>query len=77
VEAITPSNQIDLNQEIQVKNPKDKNVSPEERHKWRISELPQVSKGSNRDIPVSVQELVYGGKAEGVGASSKSLDRHN
>ncbi|MBW0486048.1 hypothetical protein O181_025763 [Austropuccinia psidii MF-1] len=33
--------------------------------------------GSNRDIPVSVQELVYGGKAEEVGASAKSLDRHN
>ncbi|MBW0579781.1 hypothetical protein O181_119496 [Austropuccinia psidii MF-1] len=33
--------------------------------------------GSNRDIPVSVQALVYGGKAAGVGTSSKSLDRHN
>ncbi|MBW0481739.1 hypothetical protein O181_021454 [Austropuccinia psidii MF-1] len=33
--------------------------------------------GSNEDIPVSVQELVYGSKAEGVGASDKSLDRHN
>ncbi|MBW0527119.1 hypothetical protein O181_066834 [Austropuccinia psidii MF-1] len=33
--------------------------------------------GSNRDIPVSVQELVYGSKAAGVGTSSKSLDRHN
>ncbi|MBW0584852.1 hypothetical protein O181_124567 [Austropuccinia psidii MF-1] len=33
--------------------------------------------GSNRDIPVSVQELVYGGKAAGVGTSAKSLDRHN
>ncbi|MBW0582941.1 hypothetical protein O181_122656 [Austropuccinia psidii MF-1] len=32
--------------------------------------------GSNRDIPVSVQELVYGGKAETVRTSSKSLDRH-
>ncbi|MBW0580898.1 hypothetical protein O181_120613 [Austropuccinia psidii MF-1] len=34
-------------------------------------------KGINRDIPVSVQELVYGGKAAGVGASSKCLDRCN
>ncbi|MBW0513983.1 hypothetical protein O181_053698 [Austropuccinia psidii MF-1] len=34
-------------------------------------------KGNNRNIPVSVQELVYGGKAAGVGTSSKSLDRHN
>ncbi|MBW0565765.1 hypothetical protein O181_105480 [Austropuccinia psidii MF-1] len=33
--------------------------------------------GSNRNIPVSVQELVYCGKAAGVGNSSKSLDRHN
>ncbi|MBW0542814.1 hypothetical protein O181_082529 [Austropuccinia psidii MF-1] len=33
--------------------------------------------GSNRDIPVSVQELVYGGKAAVVGTSAKSLDRHN
>ncbi|MBW0579291.1 hypothetical protein O181_119006 [Austropuccinia psidii MF-1] len=33
--------------------------------------------GTNRDIPVSVQELVYGGKEEGVGTSAKSLDRHN
>ncbi|MBW0500901.1 hypothetical protein O181_040616 [Austropuccinia psidii MF-1] len=33
--------------------------------------------GRNRDMPVSVQELVYGGKAAGVGTSAKSLDRHN
>ncbi|MBW0512425.1 hypothetical protein O181_052140 [Austropuccinia psidii MF-1] len=33
--------------------------------------------GRNRDIPVSVQELVYGGKEAGVGTSAKSLDRHN
>ncbi|MBW0531697.1 hypothetical protein O181_071412 [Austropuccinia psidii MF-1] len=33
--------------------------------------------GNNRDIPVSVQELVYGGKAAGVGNSAKSLDRYN
>ncbi|MBW0565331.1 hypothetical protein O181_105046 [Austropuccinia psidii MF-1] len=33
--------------------------------------------GSNRDIPVSLQEQVYGGKAEGVGTSSKFLDRDN
>ncbi|MBW0531810.1 hypothetical protein O181_071525 [Austropuccinia psidii MF-1] len=32
---------------------------------------------SNRDIPVSLQELVYGLKAAGVGTSAKSLDRHN
>ncbi|MBW0537909.1 hypothetical protein O181_077624 [Austropuccinia psidii MF-1] len=33
--------------------------------------------GNNRNIPVSIQELVYGGKAAGVGTSAKSLDRHN
>ncbi|MBW0586622.1 hypothetical protein O181_126337 [Austropuccinia psidii MF-1] len=33
--------------------------------------------GDNRDIPVSVQELVYGRKAAGVGASAKYLDRDN
>ncbi|MBW0534914.1 hypothetical protein O181_074629 [Austropuccinia psidii MF-1] len=33
--------------------------------------------GNNRTIPVSIQELVYGSKAAGVGTSSKSLDRHN
>ncbi|MBW0561915.1 hypothetical protein O181_101630, partial [Austropuccinia psidii MF-1] len=78
LEAITPSNQMDLDKDIQVKNPKDKNVSPEERHKWRMPELPPVPKeGSNRNMSVSVQELVYGGKASGVGTSSKSLDRKN
>ncbi|MBW0580704.1 hypothetical protein O181_120419 [Austropuccinia psidii MF-1] len=33
--------------------------------------------GNNRDIPVSVHELVYDSKAAGVGTSAKSLDRHN
>ncbi|MBW0475317.1 hypothetical protein O181_015032 [Austropuccinia psidii MF-1] len=32
---------------------------------------------SSRDIPVSVQEMVYGSKAGGVGTSSKSLDKGN
>ncbi|MBW0570521.1 hypothetical protein O181_110236 [Austropuccinia psidii MF-1] len=77
-------------QEIQVKNPKDKNVSPEERHKRRMPELPLVPKaaipgvrpksfpaGRNRDIPVSAQELLYGSKAAGVGNSSMSLDSNN
>ncbi|MBW0579195.1 hypothetical protein O181_118910 [Austropuccinia psidii MF-1] len=32
--------------------------------------------GSNRDISVSVQELVYGLKEAGVGTSAKSLDRN-
>ncbi|MBW0569232.1 hypothetical protein O181_108947 [Austropuccinia psidii MF-1] len=33
--------------------------------------------GINRDIPVSLKELVYGVKAARVGTSSKSLDRQN
>ncbi|MBW0556299.1 hypothetical protein O181_096014 [Austropuccinia psidii MF-1] len=32
---------------------------------------------NNRDIPVSVQELVYGSKAAGVRASANYLERHN
>ncbi|MBW0501551.1 hypothetical protein O181_041266 [Austropuccinia psidii MF-1] len=33
--------------------------------------------GNNRDIPVAVQELVYGSKESGVRTSGKYLDRHN
>ncbi|MBW0489932.1 hypothetical protein O181_029647 [Austropuccinia psidii MF-1] len=33
--------------------------------------------GNNRNIPVSVPELFYGGKEEGVGTSAKYLDRRN
>ncbi|MBW0571713.1 hypothetical protein O181_111428 [Austropuccinia psidii MF-1] len=33
--------------------------------------------GNNRDIQVSVQELVYGRKVSGVGTSGKSFNRHN
>ncbi|MBW0587777.1 hypothetical protein O181_127492 [Austropuccinia psidii MF-1] len=33
--------------------------------------------GNSRDIPVSVQELVYGGKAAGVGTSAKYPNRKN
>ncbi|MBW0506671.1 hypothetical protein O181_046386 [Austropuccinia psidii MF-1] len=36
-----------------------------------------LSTGKNRDIPVSVQELVYGSKTARVGTSLKSLDRHH
>ncbi|MBW0584602.1 hypothetical protein O181_124317 [Austropuccinia psidii MF-1] len=68
---------MDLDQDIQVINPKEKNVSPEQRHKWKIPELLPVPKGNNRDIPVLVQELVYCSKAAGVGTSAKSLHRHN
>ncbi|MBW0564402.1 hypothetical protein O181_104117 [Austropuccinia psidii MF-1] len=34
-----------------------------------------LSTGNNRDIPVSVQELVHGSKTARVGTSPKSLDR--
>ncbi|MBW0581800.1 hypothetical protein O181_121515, partial [Austropuccinia psidii MF-1] len=44
VEVTTPYNQMDLDQDIQVINPKDKNVSRKERHKWRMPELPLVPK---------------------------------
>ncbi|MBW0565444.1 hypothetical protein O181_105159, partial [Austropuccinia psidii MF-1] len=70
VEVTTPSNQMDMDQEIKVTNPRDKNVNPEERDKWRMPEFPPVCK-------VLVQELVYGVKAAGVGTSAKSLDRNN
>ncbi|MBW0541648.1 hypothetical protein O181_081363 [Austropuccinia psidii MF-1] len=36
-----------------------------------------LSTGNNRDIPVSVQEVVYGSKTGRVGTSPKSLDRHH
>ncbi|MBW0575327.1 hypothetical protein O181_115042 [Austropuccinia psidii MF-1] len=39
--------------------------------------LESLSTGNNRDIPVSVQELVYGGKEERVGNSPKALDTHH
>ncbi|MBW0586707.1 hypothetical protein O181_126422 [Austropuccinia psidii MF-1] len=36
-----------------------------------------LTTGNNRDIPVSLQELVYGSKAARVVTSPKSLDRHH
>ncbi|MBW0535954.1 hypothetical protein O181_075669 [Austropuccinia psidii MF-1] len=36
-----------------------------------------LSTGNNRDIPVSVKELVYVSKAERVETSPNSLDRHH
>ncbi|MBW0586765.1 hypothetical protein O181_126480 [Austropuccinia psidii MF-1] len=97
---------MDLDQDIPVMNPKGKIVSPEERHKWKMPELPPVLKGepapltlllspeaditaipvvtpesfqtgNNTNIPVSIQELIYGIKVAGVGTSSNSLDRQN
>ncbi|MBW0462060.1 hypothetical protein O181_001775 [Austropuccinia psidii MF-1] len=37
----------------------------------------QLPTRRSRDIPVSLQELVYGRKEEGAGTSSKPLDRDN
>ncbi|MBW0506159.1 hypothetical protein O181_045874 [Austropuccinia psidii MF-1] len=37
----------------------------------------RASNSSQRDIPVSVQELVYGRKEAVLGTPAKSLDRHN
>ncbi|MBW0476164.1 hypothetical protein O181_015879 [Austropuccinia psidii MF-1] len=37
----------------------------------------QLTASNIGSIPVSVQELVYGGKKAGVGASAKPLDRKN
>ncbi|MBW0517777.1 hypothetical protein O181_057492 [Austropuccinia psidii MF-1] len=98
---------MDLDQDIQVINSKDKNVSPEERHKWMMPEIPPVPKGykapfilsfespeaeitsisvfrpdlfpagNNRDIPISLQELIYGSKSAGVETSANFLDRNN
>ncbi|MBW0536672.1 hypothetical protein O181_076387 [Austropuccinia psidii MF-1] len=36
-----------------------------------------LSTGNNTDFPVSIQELVYGGKEARVGTPPKSLDRHH
>ncbi|MBW0498128.1 hypothetical protein O181_037843 [Austropuccinia psidii MF-1] len=36
-----------------------------------------ISTGNNRDIPVSVQELVYGSEAARLGTSPKFLDRNH
>ncbi|MBW0559722.1 hypothetical protein O181_099437 [Austropuccinia psidii MF-1] len=49
-----------------------------EADKTAIAVRPEsLSTGSSRDIPVSVQKLVYGSKTAQVGTSPKSLDRHH
>ncbi|MBW0517382.1 hypothetical protein O181_057097 [Austropuccinia psidii MF-1] len=69
---------MDLDQDIQVINQKDKNFSPEEARASTSSKRRESFSASNsRNIPVPVQELVYESKTAGVGASAKSLDRHN
>ncbi|MBW0539056.1 hypothetical protein O181_078771 [Austropuccinia psidii MF-1] len=61
VEVTNPSSQMDLDQDIQVINPKDKNISPEESHKWRHPELPPVPKGypAPFKLLLRVQKLTY------------------
>ncbi|MBW0532939.1 hypothetical protein O181_072654 [Austropuccinia psidii MF-1] len=75
VKVTPPPNEMYLDEDIQVINPKDKSVRPEERNKWRIPELPSVPKGSSGNIPVSVQEIVYGRKEELVGSCSQPVDK--
>ncbi|MBW0474317.1 hypothetical protein O181_014032 [Austropuccinia psidii MF-1] len=86
VEVTTTSNIMDLDQDIQVVNQKYKNVSLEERHKWRMPELPPVTKGYPEPFTLLLREtvdiyqsqckkLVYGCKAAGVRTSAKPLGR--
>ncbi|MBW0579363.1 hypothetical protein O181_119078 [Austropuccinia psidii MF-1] len=46
---------MDLDQDIPVTNQKDKNVIPEERHKWRMPELPPVPKDLNHFQQAAVE----------------------
>ncbi|MBW0545361.1 hypothetical protein O181_085076 [Austropuccinia psidii MF-1] len=78
VEVTTPSNQMDMDQDIKFINQKNKNFNPEERHKWIIPEFPPVPKGYLAPLTlllISVQGLVYGSKVEGVETSAKPLDK--
>ncbi|MBW0536061.1 hypothetical protein O181_075776 [Austropuccinia psidii MF-1] len=66
-----------MDQDIEVKNPEDQNSPEADITSITVVRPESFSTGSNRDIPVSVQELVYGGKVAGVVTSAKSFDRHN
>ncbi|MBW0516808.1 hypothetical protein O181_056523 [Austropuccinia psidii MF-1] len=75
VKATTPSNQMDLDQAIKVINPRDKNVSPEERHKWRMPELPPVPKFfATPNELLSSSEEVHGPRKDK--RTSEGLDTH-
>ncbi|MBW0517361.1 hypothetical protein O181_057076 [Austropuccinia psidii MF-1] len=74
---------MDLDQDIQVMKLKDKNVSPEERHKWRMLELPPVPKARVGTSPrsldrhhelISSSEEVHGARKDRV--TSEGLDTH-
>ncbi|MBW0566529.1 hypothetical protein O181_106244 [Austropuccinia psidii MF-1] len=65
---------MDMDQDIQVKKSKRQEFHPRGEAQMEDS---RTSPSSQRYIPVSVQELIYGSKASGVGTSSKSLDRQN
>ncbi|MBW0460503.1 hypothetical protein O181_000218 [Austropuccinia psidii MF-1] len=75
VEEITSYNQMDLHQEIQFINPKDMNVSPEDARTSTSSQISELPTSRSKNIPVSVQELVYGSKSEGVGTSAQLINR--
>ncbi|MBW0518759.1 hypothetical protein O181_058474 [Austropuccinia psidii MF-1] len=77
VEVTTPSNQMDLDQDIKVINPKRNNSKESEITAIPVFRPEQISAGSSGNIPVLVQELVYGSKAEGVGNSPQFLNRDN
>ncbi|MBW0561287.1 hypothetical protein O181_101002, partial [Austropuccinia psidii MF-1] len=64
VEVTTPSNHMDLDQDIQVITPKAKNVSPEERHKMEDS----------RTSTSSQSEEVHGARKDR--GTSEELDTH-
>ncbi|MBW0567216.1 hypothetical protein O181_106931, partial [Austropuccinia psidii MF-1] len=59
VEGTPPSNQMDLEQGIQVINPKDNNVSPEERHKCRTPKLQPVPKDLNHFQQATIEIYQY------------------
>ncbi|MBW0569587.1 hypothetical protein O181_109302 [Austropuccinia psidii MF-1] len=55
VEVTTPSNQMDLDQDIQVINSKYKNVNTEERNKWRMPELSPFPKELNHFLQETIE----------------------
>ncbi|MBW0529159.1 hypothetical protein O181_068874 [Austropuccinia psidii MF-1] len=69
--ASTSSQRLDRTFETLIENPEAEITS------IAVVRPESLSTGNNRDIPVSVQELVYGSKAARVGTSPKSLDRNH
>ncbi|MBW0546078.1 hypothetical protein O181_085793 [Austropuccinia psidii MF-1] len=52
---------MDLDQDIKVINPKDTNVGPEERPKWRMPELPPIPKDLKKfqQAPIGIYQSQY------------------